>query len=75
MKLDDVTDILLELVAHGGGNEALDPLYDLIADHPGSPVSPPSRGGTPSWWPWRASCRCWPKGDCQRNGGVVLGKL
>jgi hypothetical protein len=48
MKLDDVTDILLELVAHGGGNEALDPLYDLIADHPGSPVSPPSRGGTPS---------------------------
>lgn len=36
MKLDDVADILLELVANGGGNETLDPLYDLIADHPGS---------------------------------------
>ena len=35
-KLNDVADILMELVARGGGNEALDPLYDLIADHPGS---------------------------------------
>jgi hypothetical protein len=35
-KLNDVADILIELVARGGGNETLDPLYDLIADHPGS---------------------------------------
>jgi hypothetical protein len=35
-KFDDVADILIELVARGGGNETLDPLYDLIADHPGS---------------------------------------
>jgi hypothetical protein len=35
-KLNDVADILMELVARGGGNEMLDPLYDLIADHPGS---------------------------------------
>src|SRR5688500_10045279 len=35
-KFDDVADILIELVAHGGGNEALDPLYDLIADAPAS---------------------------------------
>ena len=27
-KLNDVADILMELVARGGGNEALDPLYD-----------------------------------------------
>lgn len=33
---DDMADILIELVARGGGNETLDPLYDLIADHPGS---------------------------------------
>lgn len=36
MKFDDVADILVELVARGGGNETLDTLYDLIADHPGS---------------------------------------
>lgn len=35
-KLNDVADILIELVARGGGNETLDPLYDLIANHPGS---------------------------------------
>jgi hypothetical protein len=35
-KFNDVADILIELVARGGGNETLDPLYDLIADHPGS---------------------------------------
>lgn len=35
-RLSDVADILLDLVASGGGNEALDPLYDLIAEHPGS---------------------------------------
>src|SRR3954452_20380876 len=35
-KLNDVADILIELVARGGGNETLDPLYDLIADQPGS---------------------------------------
>jgi hypothetical protein len=35
-KLDDVADILVELVARGDNGEWLDPLYDLIADHPGS---------------------------------------
>lgn len=35
-KRSDTADILIELVAQGGGNEALDPLYDLIAEHPGS---------------------------------------
>ena len=36
MTPSDIADILVELIARGGGNEALDPLYDLIADHPGS---------------------------------------
>ena len=28
-KLNDVADILIELVARGGGNETLDPLYAI----------------------------------------------
>jgi hypothetical protein len=35
MEIDNVAYILMELVADDG-KEALDPLYDLIADHPGS---------------------------------------
>jgi hypothetical protein len=35
-KFADVANILMQLIAQGGGSEALDPLYDLISEHPAS---------------------------------------
>ena len=60
-KLNDVADILIELVARGGGNETLDPLYDLIADHPGSTNFTAEQGRDALLVAVARVVKCWPK--------------